>query len=142
LKVALDTNILVELLSTRSGRHARTRFAYEELQRSGAEFVIADHVLLEAFAVLSHSPRPVGIPPRQTEQLLRDHFGNAIIAPIRPGLAWDAIGQTLTRGFSGGRVYDTLIALATFAAGAEVLLTWNTRHFYGIAPAGLEIREP
>jgi predicted nucleic acid-binding protein len=142
LKVALDTNILVELLSIGSGRHARTRFAYEELRRGGAEFVIADHVLLEAFAVLSRSPRPVGIPPRQAEQLLRDHFGDAIIAPIRPGLAWDAIGQTLARGFWGGRVYDTLIALATFAAGAEVLLTWNTRHFYGIAPVGLEIREP
>lgn len=142
MRVALDTNVLVELLSLGSGRHLRTRFAYEELRRSGAEFVIADQVLIEAFAVLSRSPRPAGIPPRDAKQLLQDHFGDAIIAPIRPGLAWDAIDQTLSRGFWGGRVYDTLIALATFAAGAEVLVTWNTRHFYGIAPAGLEIREP
>lgn len=134
--------MLVELISTGSDRHLRTESSYEEFRRMGAEFVLPDHVLLEAFSVLSRSPRPVGIPPRDAERLLRSHFGDAIIAPLRPGLAWDTIGQTLSRGFWGGRVYDTLIAMVAFEAGAEVLLTWNTRHFYAIAPAGLQVREP
>jgi predicted nucleic acid-binding protein len=134
--------VLVELLSRHSGRHPATRSAYEEFRRMGAEFLLADHVLLEAFSVLSRSPRPIGIPPRDAERLLLEHFRDAIIAPLRPGLAWDTISQTLSRGCWGGRVYDTLIAMVVFEAGAEVLLTWNTRHFRSIAPAGLEVREP
>ncbi len=142
MRVALDSSVLVELISTGSDRHLRTEASYEEFRRIGAEFVLPDHVLLEAFSVLSRSPRPVGIPPRDAERLLRDHFSDAIIAPLRPGLAWDTIGQTLSRGCWGGRVYDTLIAMVAFEAGAQVLLTWNTRHFRSVAPAGLEVREP
>lgn len=142
MRIALDSSVLVELISTGSDRHLRTESAYEGYRRSGAEFVLADHVLLEVFSVLSRSPRPVGIPPQDVERLLRDHFRDAIIAPLRPGLAWDAIGHTLSRGCWGGRVYDTLIALVVFEAGAEVLLTWSARHFRSIAPAGLEVREP
>jgi predicted nucleic acid-binding protein len=34
---------------------------------------------------------------------------------------------------TGGRIYDALIAETARAAGADVLLTFNVRHFAGIA---------
>ena len=61
---------------------------------------------------------------------------------MRPGLPWETIRHTLDRGCSGGRVYDAVIALATYEAGARLRQTWNVRHFLTVAPVGLEIRQP
>jgi predicted nucleic acid-binding protein len=142
LKVALDTNVLVQLFSAGSERHVETRTRYQELRQSGTEFVLAENVLLEAFSVLSRSPKPVGIPPKEAELLLAEHFRDAVIAPLKPGFAWEAVRHTLSRGFWGGRVWDTAIALAVYEAGARLLLTWNVRHFLTVAPVGLDVREP
>jgi predicted nucleic acid-binding protein len=43
-------------------------------------------------------------------------------------------------GIAGGRIYDALIAETARGAGAEVLLTFNTRHFEGFE--GLEVDVP
>lgn len=92
---------------------------------------------------MSRAPFPEGgLSPADVEQVLRNHFGKTQIAAIRPGLAWDTIRHTLAHGYWGGRVYDAAIALATYEAGARVLLTWNARHFHSVAPVGLEVREP
>jgi predicted nucleic acid-binding protein len=140
--VGLDSNILIELVLKTAKKHDRTARAYNALAAEGAEFVIADHVLLEAFSVMSRSPFPVGVAPRVAERILKDSFGSAVIAPLRPGLAWETIRHTLVHGFWGGRVYDAAIALTIYEAGARVFLTWNTRHFLTIAPVGLEVRSP
>jgi predicted nucleic acid-binding protein len=33
------------------------------------------------------------------------------------------------RGITGGQTYDAIIAVSALKAGAETLLTWNTRNF-------------
>ena len=142
MKVGLDTNILVELLTRNSVRHVSTRACYERHRKAGVEFVVTGHALLEAFSVLSRSPKPVGVPPLEAERLLREGFGNATIAPFGSGLAWDAIRHTLSQGYWGGRVYDAAIALSTYEAGARLLLTWNVRDLHAVAPVGLEVRQP
>jgi predicted nucleic acid-binding protein len=106
------------------------------------EFVIAEHAILEAFSVLSRARAPIGIRPLDAQRALLDRFGNIPIAPIRSGLAWETIRHTLSRGHWGGRVYDAVIALAVWEAGATVILTWDVSDFLTIAPAGLEVRAP
>ena len=142
MRVGLDSNVLIALVSEAGARHEASLIAFQALAADRAEFVLTDHALLEAFSVLSRSPAPVGVKPEHAARLLRESFGGIAIAPIRPGLAWDSIALTLDRGYAGGRVYDTAIALATYEAGARLLLTWNVRHFRTVAPVGLEIREP
>ncbi len=142
MKIALDTSFLIEFLSTRSPKHLPTWSSYHQYRTAGAEFVIAEHALLETFAVLSRAPKPLKMPADEVQRLMRAAFGSATVAPIRPGLAWETIGHTLGRGYWGGRVYDSIIALAVFEAGARVILTWNVAHFLSIAPHGLEVRTP
>jgi hypothetical protein len=93
-------------------------------------------------SMLSRAPEPVGVPPTEAEQSLGEIFGSATVALLRSGAAWDTIRLTLSRGYWGGRVYDTPIALATFETGARLLLTWNVTDFISAAAAGLEVREP
>jgi predicted nucleic acid-binding protein len=142
MKISLDADVVVEIVSKDSERHAVTFACYERHRQAGNEIILVENVLLEAFHVLSSAPKPTGVPPREAVQLLQYDFGDAITAPVRRGLAWDTIHHTLGRGFAGGRVFDAAIALAAYEAGARLLLTWNVRHFISIAPVGLEIRQP
>ena len=142
MKIALDTNVVVALLTTGSPQHARTSACFHRHRADGAEFILADHALIEAFSVLTRSPKPYGFPPAETQRSLRQYFGEAQIVSLAPGYAWAVIGHTLDRGYWGGRVHDAEIAMASFEAGARLLLTWNLRDFLTIAPVGLEIRTP
>jgi predicted nucleic acid-binding protein len=142
LTIALDTSVLIDMVNTSSVRHVATWNGFKRYQSEGVEFLIAEHSILEAFSVLSRAPAPVGIRPADAQRALRDRFGNMRVAPIHQGLAWETIGHTLSRGHWGGRVYDAMIALAVFSAGATVILTWDFNDFLSIAPAGLEVREP
>ena len=142
MKIALDSSVLVELFARQSPRHAATIATCESLRTQGTEFVLSEHTILEAFSVLSRSPQPIGMSPEHAFHALQDGFGHAMITPMRSGLAWETIRHTLARGHWGGRVYDAVIALSVFEAGASVILTWNPRHFLSIAPSGLEVREP
>ena len=141
MKVGLDSSFIIDLLARGTPRHAATLASFKHL-RDRSEFVLCDHAILESFAVLSRSPKPVGMPAAEAERLLLDNFPNVAIAPLQPGAAWKAIRHTLALGFWGGRVYDAAIALATYEAGARLLITWNVKHFFSIAPVGLEVREP
>ena len=142
MRVALDTSVIVELLATRSDRREATLGCYKRHRAAGDEFVVADHALIEAFSVLSRSPKLIGVPAAQAEKALREHFGASIIASLTKGYAWDVIRHTLERGHGGGRVHDAEIAMASYEAGARLLLTWNLRDFLTVAPVGLEIRVP
>ncbi len=142
MTVALDTSVLVEMVNASSARHEPTRLGFERYRAEGAEFILAEHAILEAFSVLSRAPAPIGIRPADAERALQDRFGKMRIAPIGQGLAWHTISHTLARGYWGGRVYDAIIALAAFEAGARTILTWDVADFLSIAPAGLEVRQP
>jgi predicted nucleic acid-binding protein len=142
LKVGIDASVIVPLLAKRSANHQRAWAAYDSLTAAHAEFVVTDHALLESFSVLSRAPAPLGTGHNEAEELLKRNFSSTTIAPLAPGMAWDIIRLTLSRGFWGGRVYDAAIAYATFEAGARLLLTWNVKDFHSVAPVGLEVREP
>jgi hypothetical protein len=133
---------MVNLLRKGTPQHDASWQCYLEQREAGAEFVIADHALLEAFSVLTRTPPLYRLSPETAERILKLNFEGATIAPLRAGSALEIIRHTVGRGFGGGRVYDAAIALAIYEAGARLLLTWNVRHFLSIAPPGLEIRQP
>jgi predicted nucleic acid-binding protein len=88
-------------------------------------------------------PPPHRFPAEETEQLLRDNFGeDAVIAGVDADLAWSAIRKVVSDRLAGGLAYDAVIAWATFRAGAGLLLTWNPRDFLRVAPEGLEVLTP
>ena len=142
MKIGLDADVVIQLISKEADRHSATMAGLARHRDAGDEFILAENVLLEAFAVLSRAPKPTGIHPSEAVRALHDLFGQATTAPIPRGLALEAIRHTFDRGFAGGRVYDAAIALAAYEAGAQLLLTWNVKHFISVAPVGLEVRHP
>jgi len=42
---------------------------------------------------------------------------------------YDAIQSASAKGVTGGTIYDALLASCALKAKAEILYTWNVRHF-------------
>ena len=81
--------------------------------------------------------------PETAKLALEQTFSRtAVIPALGPEGVWSAIDMLSRLGLGGGRVYDAAITQCVLEAGATVLLTWNTKHFLTIAPAGLDVMEP
>ena len=142
-RFGLDTNFLIALLSDWHEHHRRTLASYENWLAKHAVPVIPVQAILECYSVLTRLPAPHRSPPEVARMAIEQTFSRtAIIAGLRPEAAWSAIDNLARLGLGGGRVYDAAIATCVAEAGAAVLLTWDTKHFVPIAPAGLEVREP
>jgi hypothetical protein len=61
---------------------------------------------------------------------------------LEGGHCWGIIRELAQAGRGGGQTYDAAIALATYRAGARLLLTWDLDDMQAVAPPGLAIAEP
>jgi predicted nucleic acid-binding protein len=143
VRIALDSSYLIALLCEWHGRHRRTLQSYQQCRARDAQVVVPVHALLECYSVLTRLPAPYRLPPDIARQIIERNFGrSAALVGLKSGGIWERIANLAHLGFGGGQVYDALIAWCAEDAGAIVLLTWNLRHFVGIAPSDLEVREP
>ena len=143
LKVGLDTSFLVPLFVDEHAFHEPTRAEWDRLRLQHVQFVVACHALLECFSVLTRMPPPYGRSPEMVNRLLRENLAQDTEIPgVDAGQVWSCFDEMVSRGASGGSIYDAVIAQASFEAGATVLLTWNVKDFVQLAPAGLEIATP
>lgn len=91
--------------------------------------IIHVHSLAEAFSVLSGSPFQPRFSSRQVKILLQDNLAHFEVIVLTPDEYWDTLERVTTLGFSGGAVFDALLAQAASKARADVLLTLNAKHF-------------
>lgn len=117
--------------------------AYEARLEKGERLVLASHAVLECFSVLTRLPAPMSAAPQIVEQALSSYLSaRTDLAGVTPESCRQVVRDMAERGLGGGRIYDAIIALSSYQAGATVLLTWNLKHFLSVAPAGLRVEEP
>lgn len=44
------------------------------------------------------------------------------------------IQTVATRGLTGGKIYDALLLACAIKSEAQIIYTWNLKHFHSIAP--------
>jgi toxin FitB len=143
LRVALDSSYLIALLSDWHDHHHKTLASYQYWYDRDAQIILPVHAILECYSVLTRIPAPYRLPPEIARQTIEGTFARtAAVVGVKSGGVWERIGNLASFGFGGGRVYDALIAWCAADADAGLLLTWNLKHFTGIAPPDLEVREP
>jgi len=126
--IVVDTDVLaIHHIFRKDVRFKLNERAYAELKKRGAATTI--HNLLELcglFAVAGMRERVEAVIERYLAGAeLRVEFPNY---PEDWGEYVELLAEYLRRGFSYG---DALVALAAEGVGAEVLVTWNKRHFSG-----------
>jgi hypothetical protein len=104
--------------------------------------VIAGHAFLECFSVLTRLPPPLATAPETAEAILAKYLEAGELGGMTADACRLAVRDLAARGMGGGRIYDGIIALCSYQAGATTLLTYNARHFLPVAPPGLAVLEP
>jgi predicted nucleic acid-binding protein len=136
--VAVDTSVIVAALSTWDPRYESAARIIERLADENT-LIVPLHALMEAYSVLTRRPRPVQLTPMQALRALDESFGDIAVAGLSTDHIWPLLKTFVDRGISGGRIYDAAIAHVAREAGAEAILTFNARHFWG---EGLQVLSP
>ena len=127
-----DTSVLVATFQSDHPHHLPSlkAFAPASIETSACSI----HTLAEVYSAMSAMPvKPAPSP----DQIL--HFMSEITARLAPvALTADeylsSIRDAAARGITGGKIYDCLILACARKCKAEVMYTWNTKHFLRIAP--------
>lgn len=123
-------------------RHAVVAAEVERRLATRGRLAVPAHALVEAYAVLTRLPAPHRIAPADAWALLSANFVDRAKVVALEGPAHAVLlGRLAAAGTGGGRTYDALIAGQATAAGADVLLTLNPRHFEP-PPGDVTVIEP
>jgi predicted nucleic acid-binding protein len=140
--IALDSSVMVAAVCAWHERHVVVAADLERRLDAGGRLAIPAHALIEAYAVLTRLPAPHRLAPADAWTLLEANFVKpAKVVAIDGGAHGKLLARLAAAGTGGGRTYDALIAEQVAAAGADVLLTLNPRHFEP-PPAGVTVVEP
>lgn len=140
--VFCDTSVLVAALYEPHVQHAASRAVVEGLApRQGA---CALHSLAECYAVLTRLPGSAATPgPADVRAALALVRAALRVISLTAADYESVLTDLASRGLVGGLVYDALILRCAVRARADLIYTWNVRHFQQLAPGLSEqIRAP
>lgn len=139
---ALDTNCMVAAVCTWHEHHGPAVAEIERRLSRGERLAVPAPALVEAYAVLTRLPSPHRLSAADAWTVIAANFVEdaAIVALTGPMYA-RLLAKLAKEGIAGGRAYDAVIAEAARAAKADVLLTFNRRHFEP-PPEGVAVVEP
>jgi predicted nucleic acid-binding protein len=92
------------------------------------------HTLAEVYATMTALPVKDVILPDQAlifVQEVRDRF---TVVTLNEGEYFDTIQQAAERGFASGRIYDALLLRCAAKVKAQIIYTWNLKHFKALDP--------
>jgi len=138
-----DSSCIVATVVSTHVHHARAVAALDRHLDDGDRMVIVAHTLPEAFSTLTRSPAPLRRTPEEAARLIEANFlRHGAVVALEPAQYVTLLANLASQGIAGGQVYDPAIAACARLGGADVLLTFNSRHFERFAGDGLSIETP
>jgi predicted nucleic acid-binding protein len=142
--VFLDTSVLLAGLvefgpQSASAQQVLHAVAEGSLAKAGTAW----HCCLEFFSVATRLPPEYRLTPDAAAQLLREEvFARIEVHDLPAGDRVTLLKSAVQEGIAGGRIYDAHIAEVARAAGAEVIVTENRRHFLAALRYGIRVETP
>ena len=139
---ALDTSCMVAAVCSWHEHHAAAAGAIERRLAHGDRLVVPAPALVEAYAVLTRLPAPHRLSTSDAWALIDANFIKPATLVALSRMAYTKLlRQAASLAIAGGRTYDAVIAECGRRARAEVLLTFNRRHF-DPPPEGVSVIDP
>jgi predicted nucleic acid-binding protein len=134
----VDTSVLVAALDANHPQHGPCLALLSSL-KAGAAFC-ALHSYAEFYAVMSAKPGKPRLRPQDVDAMLGrvDQLFTPIALSRREYR--QAISDCASRGNSGGRLYDALIAACAQKCAADHIYTLNHADFTAVLPAAVHAR--
>jgi len=136
-----DTSCIIAALVDWHERHEAAAREVSTRLAAGERLVVAAPALVEAYAVLTRLPAPHRLSPGDALALLDANFFGQEVVALDASSYRTLLSNAPARSIAGGRTYDAVIARCAVRARAAVILTFNERHFRGLAE-GVEIVTP
>ena len=130
MRILFDTSVIIAAMVELHPVHSRAVPWLERAKAKEFEFLISVHTLAELFSVLSTLPIKPRISPGIAWRLIHDNIeSTAKVISLTPLEYSKTIKSVSEKGFSGGIIYDALIAKAAQKSKADRLLTFNIKDF-------------
>jgi predicted nucleic acid-binding protein len=144
VSVFLDTSVLVAGLIDFGPQSAPSQAVMHAVaERTIPSAGTAWHCCLEFYSVVTRLPPEFRLTPADATQLLHEEvFGRMAVHDLPPGERATLLKAAVQDGIAGGRIYDAHIAEIARAAGADVIVTDNRRHFLGTLRHGIRVDTP
>lgn len=132
MKEFFDTSVLIAAFWGGHANHEASieRFAKAEKNHSSC----AMHTLAEVYATMTALPFKPLIPPEQVLLFVEEVRKRLSAVSLEPEEYYETIRRAADRGLTSGGIYDALIASCAAKSKAEIIYTWNLKHFHSIAP--------
>jgi predicted nucleic acid-binding protein len=139
---AVDTSCIVAVVCSWHEHHEVAASEVERRLERRERLVVPAPALVESYAVLTRLPPPHRLAAADAWALIEANFiTQAAVQALVASVYVDLLRGAVARDIAGGRTYDLVIGECARDAGAEVLLTFNRRHF-DPPPTGVRIVEP
>jgi predicted nucleic acid-binding protein len=105
--------------------------------------IVVAHTLLETYSVLTRLPPPHRISASAALSAIEDTFlTKGTVVALQHEQYVHLLYELVNDGTVGGQVFDASIVACARLAGAEVIVTFNERHFRRFEGNGLTIEVP
>jgi predicted nucleic acid-binding protein len=125
-----DTNVLIAMSDTAHQHHERSDKVF--VRPSHTRFCAA-HSLAEFYAITTRLPRN-RTPPEACDVLIEGLLEQMTAIALTAAEYRATIRCVAEAGLTGGMVYDALLLACARKCKADVIYTFNERHFARIAP--------
>jgi predicted nucleic acid-binding protein len=141
VKAFFDTTVIVASFYEDHLHHQASFDLYSSQRKSTA--CTAAHCLAEFYSTTTGMPGKRQASPRDALQFLTDVRQRLTLITLDETEYLEVLDAAAESGTAGGAIYDALIARCAMKAKAQILYTWNTKHFMRLKPElAARVREP
>jgi predicted nucleic acid-binding protein len=132
VKAFFDTSVLVPVFYGDHQHHERSLTAFIKYSKSQA--CCGAHSVAEVYSTLTRMPGKYRIGPEQAILFVEDLYERLTIVALDGAEYRDALQGHAALGIVGGAIYDALLGQCALKAKAEIVYTWNAKHYGQLGP--------
>jgi predicted nucleic acid-binding protein len=132
VKFFFDTSVLLPSFFEDHEHHAASLKAF--LQTNKEQGCCGGHSLAELYATATRLPGKHRLSGDQVLLFLENIYERLTVITLNAEEYFTIMKEAAAADIAGGTIYDALLARCAMKAGADVIYTWNVRHFRQFSP--------
>jgi predicted nucleic acid-binding protein len=140
VRLFFDTSVLVPAFITEHVHHAASKAAYQQGRREDRS--CGGHSLAEFYSAFTGVPRKFRLDGSEILLMVGDILENLSIVTLAPDEYVSTIQDAVRGQIVGATIYDALLARCAMKAEADVIYTWNLKHFQQFPDIRSRVRTP
>jgi predicted nucleic acid-binding protein len=140
VKSFFDTSVLVPVYAGEHEHHAASKAAF--IRGSREDRSCSVHSLAEFYSTLTRLPNRHRVDGDKALLFIADILEHLSLVALTAEECISFIQNAARDGIVGGTIYDALLARCAIKAHADVIYTWNLKHFEQFAEIRSRVRTP